>query len=140
MQAVDGRFVDRRRRALRSHGPDHHGPTLEAVRAQVDRQHTGSRLGRLEDGRASTVGEQDRGGPVLVVDDVAEFLGTHQQDPLGEARLDHPGDHRGGVDEARAGGVQVKGGGVLGAQALLQHGPSAGTGDLRGEGGHHDQV
>ena len=69
-----------------------------------------------------------------------QLLGTHQQDPVDEARLDHSGYNRRAVDETRTGGVEVECAGVGGTDSVLDHGGHARAEDLGRTGGYHHEV
>src|SRR5829696_5739895 len=64
-------------------------------------------LGRADQDRAGSVGEDDRGGPVVLVHPVGQLLRADQQHPAGGAGGDRGGGRGQAVDEAGAGAVEV---------------------------------
>ena len=94
----------------------------------------------LQDRRARAVAEQHAGVAVLPIDDGGELLRADDQDGVVGAGHDELlGDFQ-AVDEARAGGLQVEGGGAVRADLSLHQAGGGGKGHVRRDGGHDDQV
>lgn len=96
--------------------------------------------GSLEHGCAGAVPEQDAGGAVLPVDDSGEFFCGDDERRFHLARAEELDRRLHGEQEAGARGGNVKGGGILGAQGVLDI-AGGGRGErIRRNGGNDDQV
>ena len=84
-------------------------------------------VARADDGRAGAVGEDERGAAVADVGEVGEPLDADHQHVAGAAAADHVGGQRDAVAEAGAGGGDVEGRGLVGAELVGDRG-----GDGRG--------
>ena len=109
-----------------------------AVGAEVPAEQLPGAFDGFEHDRTGTVSEQDRGAPVLPVDDPRQRLGTDDQDLVG-ARTDEAVRGDEGVDEARAGGVEVERT-ALQPELVLHGRCGRGHGLVGRRGGEHQQV
>ena len=96
--------------------------------------------GSLEHGGSGAVPEQDAGGAVLPVDDGGKFFRGDDEGRLHLARAEELDGRFHGEQEAGAGGGNVKGGGILGAQGVLDIAGGGRSERIRRNGGDDDQV
>ena len=90
--------------------------------------------------RAGAVAEQDAGRAIAPVEQPREHLGADHQRRIGQSRLDLRVGLRQRVDEPAAGGGQVEGGDVVGADLLADQRRGGGEVVVGAGRGGHDQV
>lgn len=96
--------------------------------------------GGAEEGGSGTVAKEDAGGAVLPVSESGEFFGSDDEGVFESTTFDEAFGDLHGVEEAGAGGGDVKGDGVFGAEVLLNVAGGGGGEGIGGDGGDDDEV
>ena len=75
--------------------------------------------GRFQHDCRGAVAEQDAGRAIFPVEESAQSLAGNDEDAPGPARLNELARGREGVQKPGAGGVEIEGGGMVGAKIVL---------------------
>ncbi len=113
---------------------------LGAVGSETRGQESVSRWAVLDDGGTGTIAEEHACVAILPVDDARHFLGPDNENGVVGMGLDEVRGDVEGIDEAGAGGFDVKGGGPAGSEFLLNEAGRAREEHIGRDGGDDDEL